>query len=102
MHDLRQLLGHPNVVEVLDVLSDGPLTLADMKARTAASRRALAVALRVLVAHGLVSASDSGTWDSITRGHRVYRHTDHGAAVVEALSHFATWTTLFEMTEADG
>jgi DNA-binding HxlR family transcriptional regulator len=95
MRDVRELVSHPNVVEVLDALSDGPMTLADLRASVPSARRGLA-ALRILAAHGLVSAADGGSWDNIARGNTVYRHTDRGRALFETLSRLSVWTTMLE------
>ena len=92
--NLRELVSHPHVVEILDALTDGPMTFASVQAHVHAGRRALAVALRLIAARGLVMRNDNGSWDSDTPADIVYRHTDIGRRVVETLSRFSIWTTI--------
>jgi hypothetical protein len=40
--NLRELVSHPHVVEVLDALSHGPMTLAEISSIVSARRRVLA------------------------------------------------------------
>jgi DNA-binding HxlR family transcriptional regulator len=96
MRGVRELVSHPNVVEVLDALSDGPMRLADLRASVPSARRGLTAALRILAAHGLVSAADGGSWDNIARGNTVYRYTDRGRALFETLSRLSAWTTMLD------
>jgi DNA-binding HxlR family transcriptional regulator len=98
--DLRELVSHRYVVEVLDALSDGPMTLADIRSSVHAGRRELAAAVRLVAARGLVTRSDTGSWDTDASVHAVYRHTDLGRDVYEALSRFSFWTTVFDRTGA--
>lgn len=100
MRDVRELLSHPNVVEVLDALSGRPMTVADMRANIPSGRRALAAALRILAAHGLVTKSAGGSWDSIVPRNRVYGLTDRGRALVKTLSRLSVWTQMLEVAEA--
>jgi DNA-binding HxlR family transcriptional regulator len=105
MRDVRELVSHPYVVEVLDALSGGPMTLADLRASVPSARRGLTVALRILAAHGLVAAAGGGSWDNIARGNTVYLHTDRGQALFETLSRMSAWTTMLEndaTTSPDG
>jgi DNA-binding HxlR family transcriptional regulator len=92
--NLRELVSHPHVVEILDVLRHGPMTFAGMRTHVHAGRRALVVALRLVAARGLVTRNDSGSWDSDVPVDVVYRHTDVGRRVVETLSRFSMWTTI--------
>jgi hypothetical protein len=94
--NLRELVSHPHVVEVLDALSHGPMTLADMRSKVHAGRRGLAAALRIVAARGLVAKEDNGSWDTNAVGNTVYRHTDRGRRMVETLSRFSVWTTMFD------
>jgi DNA-binding HxlR family transcriptional regulator len=94
--ELRELVSHPHVVEVLDALSHGPMTLAGLRSTVPARRRGLATALRLLAARGLVTRSDAGTWDVYAPHHAVYRHTDLGRMVFASLSSFSFWTTIFD------
>jgi DNA-binding HxlR family transcriptional regulator len=91
---LRELVSHPHVVEILDALNHGPMTFARIRTHVHASRRALVMALRLVAARGLVTKNDNGSWDSDARADVVYRHTDVGRRVVDALSRFATWTNI--------
>jgi DNA-binding HxlR family transcriptional regulator len=92
--NLRELVSHPHVVEILDALSHGPMTFAGMRTHVHAGRRALVEALRLVAARGLVTRDDNGSWDSDAPGDVVYRHTDVGRRVVETLSRFAMWTNI--------
>ena len=92
--NLRELVSHPHVVEILDALRHGPMTFAGMRTHVHAGRHALVVALRLVAARGLVTRNGSGSWDSDAPAGVVYRHTDVGRRVVEALSHFSMWTTI--------
>jgi DNA-binding HxlR family transcriptional regulator len=96
--DLRELVSHRFVVEVLDALSHGPMTLAEIRKSSGASRRELAAAVRLVAARGLVTRNDTGSWDTDASIHAVYRHTDLGRAVFESLSRFSFWTTVFDRT----
>jgi len=62
--NLRELVSHPHVVEILDALSHGPMTFARIRTHVHAGRRALVVALRLVAARGLVTKNDNGSWDS--------------------------------------
>ena len=93
---LRELLSHPHVVEVLDALSHGPVTLADLRSHVPAGRRGLEVALRIVAARGLVAKEGNGSWDIDAPGITVYRQTGRGRLVVGALSRFSAWTTMFD------
>jgi DNA-binding HxlR family transcriptional regulator len=92
--NLRELVSHPHVVEVLDALSHGPMTFASMRTHVHAGRRELVVALRLVAARGLVTRNDNGSWDSDAPVDVVYRHTDVGRRVVETLSRFSMWTNI--------
>jgi DNA-binding HxlR family transcriptional regulator len=98
--DLRELVSHRYVVEVLDALSHGPMTLADIRSSIHAGRRELAAAVLLVAARGLVTRNDTGSWDTDAPVHAVYRHTDLGRAVFESLSRFSFWTTVFDRTGA--
>jgi DNA-binding HxlR family transcriptional regulator len=92
--NLRELVNHPHVVEVLDALTHGPLTFADLRSRVRTGRRGLTAALRIVGARGLVTKSDNGSWDADPPADAVYRHTDLGRQVVEELSKFSVWTAI--------
>jgi len=82
--NLLELISHAHVLEVLDALTDGPMTLGDLSTHVHAGRRGLAAALRIVGARGLVTRNDSGSWDTEPPADAVYRHTDLGRVVVEA------------------
>jgi DNA-binding HxlR family transcriptional regulator len=91
---LRELVSHPHVVELLDALTNGPMTFADLRAHVRIGRRGLAAALRLVAARGLVARTDNGTWDAEPPVNAEYRHTDVGRQVVEELSNFSVWTAI--------
>jgi hypothetical protein len=94
--DLLELVSHPHVLEVLDTLTRGPMTLADLSTHVHAGRRGLAVALRLVGARGLVTKNDNGSWDNDPPADAVYEHTDHGRVIVDALSCYSLWTTMYD------
>jgi hypothetical protein len=94
--DPREVLSHPHVVEVLDALRHGPMSLADLRSHVRAGRRGMALALRVLAAGGLVAKNDTGSWDAVAPDNMVYRHTDRGRRLAEQLSSFSVWTSMLE------
>lgn len=93
---LRELVNHPHIVEVLDALTHGPLTFADLRSRVRTGRRGLTAALRTIGARGLVTKSDNGTWDTEPLLDTVYQHTDLGGRVLEALSRFSVWAAIYD------
>src|SRR5262245_48196907 len=98
--NLRELVNHAHVVELLDALSHGPMTFAALQPHVRTSRRGLAAALRLVGARGLVTRTDNGTWDTQPPVDAVYRHTDLGRRVLEALSRFSVWTAMYDRTDA--
>jgi DNA-binding transcriptional ArsR family regulator len=92
----REVLSHPHVVEVLDALVHGPMSLADLRSHLRAGRRGMAVALRVLAAHGLVAKNDTGSWDAVAPDYTAYRQTYRGRRIAEQLSSFSVWTSMLE------
>ena len=94
--NLRELVNHAHVVELLDALSHGPMTFAALQPHVRTSRRELAAALRLVGARGLVTRTDNGTWDTQPPVDAVYRHTDLGCWVLEALSRFSVWTAMYD------
>jgi DNA-binding HxlR family transcriptional regulator len=92
--NLRELVSHPHVVEILEALSLGPITFASMRTHVHAGRGALVMALRLVAARGLVTRNDNGSWDGDAPVDVVYRHTDVGRQVVETLSRFSMWTNI--------
>jgi hypothetical protein len=84
--NLRELVNHADVVEVLDALAIGPIAFGDLRSHVRTGRRGPVAALRVVVARGLVISNDNGTWDSVPPEDVVYRPTPLGRQVLEALS----------------
>jgi hypothetical protein len=56
--------------------------------------------LRVIGARGLVTRSEKGSWDIAPSVGAVFRHTDLGAEVLDALSRFSVWTAMYDRTAA--
>jgi DNA-binding HxlR family transcriptional regulator len=94
------MVSHRHVVEVLDSLAQGPVTLMKMRAQIRANWGGLESALRALAAGGLVTRCDGGTWDSALRRDRLYRLTDRGCQVVQELSRWSVWTAILD-TQSD-
>lgn len=92
--NLRELVNHAHVVELLDALVGGPMTFADLRSQVGTGRRELAAALRVVGARGVVTRTDNGTWDTQPHVDAVYRLTVLGRQLVEALSNFSVWTAI--------
>jgi DNA-binding HxlR family transcriptional regulator len=97
--NLRELVSHPHVVELLDALTNGPMTFADLRAHVRTGRRGLAAALRLVAARGLVARVDNGTWDTDPPVDAVYRYTNLGWVVVEALSCYSLWNAMYDRTD---
>jgi hypothetical protein len=85
MRDIGELVSHPNVVEVLDALSNRTMTLADLTSTTRAGRRAVTAALRRVAAHGLVTTTDGGSWDGLPPHCTACQLTNRGHGLVETL-----------------
>ena len=94
---IGEAIGHPYVVELLDVLSEGPMVLGHIQSSVRAGRRAIVAALRVAAANGLVAGSDGGSWDVIAPGRRLYRVTDRGMRLVQKLSSLAVWGAVIDV-----
>jgi DNA-binding transcriptional ArsR family regulator len=97
--ELRDIVSHPQVVEVLDILAHGPVTLATMRTQIRGNSRRLERALRALAASGLVTGCGSGTWDGTLSRDRLYRLTDRGRQVVQELSRWSVWTAMLDNPE---
>ena len=100
MGDIGEFVSHPNVVEVLDALSNRTMTVSDWMAATRAGRRAVTAALRHLAAHGLVTTTDGGSWDTLVWRWAAFQLTDRDRRVVETLSELSAWTEMLEAAEA--
>jgi len=97
--DLLELVSQAHVLEVLDALTRGPMRLGDLRTHVHARRRGLAAAFRLLGARGLVTRNDHGSWDTDVPADVVYRLTDLGRVVVEALSCYSLWTAMYDRVE---
>ena len=97
---IGEAISHPYVVELLDVLSEGPMALGDLQSSVRAGRRAVVAALRVAAVHGLVARSDGGSWDVLTPGRRLYRMTDRGLRLVQKLSSLEVWAAVIDIDSA--
>jgi DNA-binding HxlR family transcriptional regulator len=99
--NLLELVSHAHVLEVLDALTDAPMALAELRTHVHAGRRGLAAALRLVGARGLVARNESGSWDTSPPADAVFRHTDLGRVVVEALTCYSLWTAMFDRADAE-
>jgi DNA-binding HxlR family transcriptional regulator len=98
--NLCELVNHAHVVEVLDALSRGPMTFRELRAQVGTGRRGLVAALSVVGARGLVTRTEDGSWDTEPSVAAVFRHTDLGGQVLDALSRFSVWTAMYDRVEA--
>jgi DNA-binding transcriptional ArsR family regulator len=96
LETLRVLVSNRHVVEMLDALSRGPRRTAELTSTISGRRRALARALRVIAAHGLVTADRRGSWDQLPWPADRLRLTQ---CAVESLSSLAVWTALYEQND---
>ena len=94
--DLRDAVSHPHVVEVLDVLAQGPATFGTIRVQIRGYSRGLERALRALAAGGLVTGCGGGTWDGALDRDRPYRLTLRGRRVVRELSRWSVWTAILD------
>jgi hypothetical protein len=94
------MISRPHVVEVLDILTQGPVAAATVRAQIRGNRRAFERALRALAAGAVVTAGDGGTWDNAPGRDRLYQLTDRGRQVVQELSRWPVWTAMLD-TESE-
>ncbi len=92
------MVGQPHVLEVLDVLSSGPMTMREIQAALRLRRRAIGAALRDLVVGRLVTGATAGSWDDIGSADNRYRHTERGRLAVLVLSRLSVWTAFYDRT----
>lgn len=94
---MRELVSRRYLVEVLDALAAGPMTLEQMRsALPGGARWDLVPALRDLVVTGLVAGGTPGSRDSMGSLDEPYDYTARGRAVVDLLSRFSVWTSLYD------
>lgn len=96
VRELRELVNHPHIVEMLDALSPRPQTATTLGARVRLGRRALLVALQILAARGIVAGDRGGSWDTRAPHTSTYWLTDHGQRTADLLSSFDVWVSLYE------
>ena len=94
-HDTKLLINHRYGLEVLTELTEGAMSLPELRAGLQQPRRLIRGALRSLVIAGLVQTDHVGSWDQFS-GRTVppevgYRLTQRGEALVRLLSSFAVW-----------
>ncbi len=95
--DVVRLVSQPYVVEVLDALSDRPMTRERLLRLLRVRRSSLAAALRALAAHGAVRRRDRhGSWDGRDGASTVYELTDIGHRLIELLKRVDVWDALYE------
>ncbi len=99
--ELRDFVSYPCVVELIDLLSHSPVTLAEIGANIAARRRRVVSALRFAAAHGLVGTRDGGSWDDTAPKNALYILTDSGRQLLDTLSREARWASLFDIDQTE-
>ncbi len=93
---LRDLVSRPRLVDLLDVLAAGPMTVVQMRAALGGGRRGVRKVLRELMIGGLVTGDTPGSRDGSALAGERYQHTERGRAVVGLLSRFSVWTSLYD------
>ncbi|BBY65115.1 hypothetical protein [Mycolicibacterium helvum] len=93
---LRELVSRPYLVDVLDVLTAGPMTIAQMQSALPGARRAVVQVLRDLVVTGLIVGGTPGSRDGMGSYDERYQCTARGRSVVALLSRFSIWTALYD------
>ncbi|MEV6768082.1 helix-turn-helix domain-containing protein [Nocardia sp. NPDC051030] len=91
---LRELVNHRGVVELLDLLAEGPDTVRELHATLGMRRLGVSRALQVLAARGLVRAEFTGSWDEPCDITGPIELTENGWRTVELLASFAVWESL--------
>jgi len=93
---LRGLISRPRLVDLLDVLAAGPMTVVQMRAALGGGRQGVSRALRELMIGGLVAGDMPGSRDGSAPAGERYHHTERGRAVVGLLSRFSVWNSLYD------
>ncbi|RZL84673.1 MAG: hypothetical protein EOP32_02755 [Rhodococcus sp. (in: high G+C Gram-positive bacteria)] len=99
---MGELVNHPHIVELLDVLSPWPQTATALGARVRLRPRLLMAALRILAARGLVAGDRGGSWDTRAPHTATYWLTDRGRRTADMLSSFWVWTALYARPDGSG
>lgn len=97
--ELRELVSHRGVVELLDELAREPQTARELRAVLGLRRPGVSRVLRVVAAHGLVCVDGVGSWDEPADIAEPIRLTESGWRTVELLSSFAVWVQLYERSD---
>ncbi|MFI1913172.1 hypothetical protein [Nocardia sp. NPDC020380] len=93
---LRALVNHRGVVEVMDLLVQGPHTVRELRTALGMRRPGVSRVLRVAAAHGVITTDGSGSWDEPLSLDGPIRLTGSGWRIVELLSSFAVWEALYQ------
>lgn len=91
---MADLLSRPYVLEILDALSAGPLTVTALISEVHAGRRTVLLTLRGLAVAALVGRHDGGSWDTRPTPDTRFTLTAAGRALVEELWQSDAWIDL--------
>jgi DNA-binding HxlR family transcriptional regulator len=91
---MPDLLSRPYVLEILDALSAGPLTVTDLIREVRAGRRTVLLTLRSLAVAALVGRHDGGGWDTRPTPDTRFTLTAAGRAFVDELWQPGAWIDL--------
>lgn len=92
---MADLLSRPYVLEVLDSLAAGPLTVAGLVRQVHAGRRTVRRTLHSLAVEALVRRLDGGSWDALPNPDTRFALTAAGRALVDDLWQPDAWTDLY-------
>jgi len=94
---IAELVSRPRVVEILDALTQSPMTRRALARHVHAGGRTVCTGLRALAAHAAVQrGSLGGSWDCAGPATARYELTGHGRRLVDRLSRLEEWTALYE------
>ncbi len=93
---LRGFVSRPHLVDLLDVLGGGPMTVVQLRSALGGGRQGVSRALRELMIGGLVTGDMPGSRDGSPPAGERYHHTERGRAVVRLLSRFSVWNSLYD------
>lgn len=92
--------GRRYTLEVLDQLSGGTQSVAQLSSALHLPRRVIIGALRALIVGGLVRGGPAGSWDHLRKRtvppNGEYTLTESGRCTVSRLSSFAVWQYLLQ------
>ena len=92
---MADLLSRPYVLEVLDALAAGPLTVTGLVHQVRAGRRVVRCTLHSLAVEALVGRHDGGSWDTLPNSDTRFTLTAAGRALVDELWQPDSWTDLY-------